>query len=121
MPGVDPVPGWLHVSKTDNGDEINTEVERLRWIGANVEAWPTERVRGVLRNKRYFNALHFPDAFHIHPLNYSLGLAADAEKFGARIFEETPVTAIDPAGVRKRIETQSGRVRAGHTVLACNV
>src|SRR5664279_5736076 len=41
MPGVDPVPGWLHVSKTDNGDEINTEVERLRWIGANVEAWPT--------------------------------------------------------------------------------
>ena len=45
---------------------------------------------------------------HIHPLNYALGLAADAEEHGARIFEETPAIAIDPAGVRKRIETPSG-------------
>src|SRR6202162_2346209 len=60
MPGVDPVPGWLHISKTDNGDQIDVEVERLRWIGANVEAWPTERVREVLPNRRYFRALHFP-------------------------------------------------------------
>ena len=108
MPGVDPVAGWLHISKTDNGDEIDAEVERLRWIGANVEAWPTERVREVLPNKRYFNALHFPGAIHIHPLNYALGLAADAEKAGARIFEDTPALAIDAAGVRKRIDTPGG-------------
>ena len=121
MPGVDPVPGWLHISKTDNGEEIDAEVERLRWIGANVEAWPTQRVREVLPSKRYFNALYFPGAIHIHPLNYALGLAADAEKFGARIFEDTPATAIDPAGVRKHIDTPGARVRAGHVVLACNV
>jgi glycine/D-amino acid oxidase-like deaminating enzyme len=121
MPGVDPVPGWLHISKTDNGDQIDAEVERLRWIGANVEAWPTARVREVLPNPRYFNALHFPGAIHIHPLNYALGLAADAQKYGARIFEDTPVVAIDTAAVRKRIETQGGRMRASHVVLACNV
>ena len=121
MPGVDPVPGWLHISKTDNDDEIRSEVERLRWIGANVEAWPTERVREVLPNQRYFSALHFPGAIHIHPLNYALGLAADAEKFGARIFEDTPALAVDPAGVRKRIDTPGARVRAAHVVLACNV
>ena len=121
MPGVDPVPGWLHISKTDNGDQIDAEVERLRWIGANVEAWPTARVREVLPNPRYFNALHFPGAIHIHPLNYALGLAADAQKFGARIFEDTPAVAVDPAGVRKRIDTAGARVRAAHVVLACNV
>ena len=121
MPGVDPVPGWLHVSKTDNSDEIDAEVERLRWIGAAVEAWPTQRVREVLPNKRYFGALHFPGAIHIHPLNYALGLAADAEKFGARIFENTPAIGIDPAGVRKRVDTPEARVRAAHVVLACNV
>jgi glycine/D-amino acid oxidase-like deaminating enzyme len=121
MPGVDPVDGWLHVSKTDNDKAIRNEVERLRWIGANVEYWSTTRVRDVLPNPRYFNALYFPGALHIHPLNYALGLAADAERHGARIFEETPAISIDPAGVRKRIETQSGRVRAGHVVLACNV
>jgi glycine/D-amino acid oxidase-like deaminating enzyme len=121
MLGVEMGAGWLHISKTDNDRDIRNEVERLRWIGANVEFWDAARVREVLPNPRYFNALHFPGALHIHPLNYALGLAADAEAHGARIFEETPVVAIDPAGVRKRIETQSGRVRAGHVVLACNV
>jgi len=121
MPGVDPVPGWLHVSKTDNGDEQRTYVERLRWIGADVEVWSTERVREQIANRRYFNAVHFRNAFHIHPLNYALGLAALAEKAGARIFEETPAVTIDSAGVRKRIATPSGMVRAGHVVLAGNV
>ncbi len=121
MPGVDPVPGWLNVSKTDNGDELDAYVERLRWIGADVEAWPTARVRAVLANPRYFNAVHFPTAFHIHPLNYALGLAAAAEAAGARIFEQTPAVSIDLAGVRKRIVTPGARVRAGHVVIAGNV
>ena len=121
MPGVDPVPGWLHVSKTDNGDEIAANVERLRWIGVDVEAWPTGRVREVLPNPRYFNAMHFARAFHIHPLNYALGLAATAEAAGARIFEGSPAVSIDPAGVRKRVGTPGARVRANHVVLACNV
>ena len=121
MPGVDLGSGWLHVSKTDNDGAVRNEVERLRWIGVTVEHWDTARVREALPNPRYFNALHFPGAIHIHPLNYALGLAADAEANGARIFEETPATAIDAAGVRKRIETPSGRVRATHVVLACNV
>ena len=121
MPGVDPVDGWLKISKTDDGEEIRTFVERLRWIGANVEMWAAEKVRSVLPNRHYFNGVHFPGAFHIHPLNYALGLAAAAEAAGARIFEDTPAVAIDPAGVRKRIVTQGGRVRASHVVLAGNV
>jgi gamma-glutamylputrescine oxidase len=121
MPGVDPVPGWLHISKTDNGDELSTYVERLRWIGSDVEAWSKERVREQLANPRYFSAAHFPNAFHIHPLNYALGLATLAEQAGARIFEDTPAVTIDAGGVRKRIGTPSGRVRAGYVVLAGNV
>ena len=121
LPGVDPVPGWLHVSKTDNGAELTAQVERLRWIGADVETWPTARVREQLNNPRYFGAVHFRRAFHIHPLNYALGLAALAEKAGARIFEQTPAISIDAAGVRKRIVTPNALVRAGHVVFAGNV
>src|SRR5581483_6589263 len=40
---------------------------------------------------------------------------------GARIFEATPAVSLDPAGVRKRIGTPDGRVRASHVVLAGNV
>lgn len=121
MQGVDPVPGWLHVTKTLDDSVTRANVERLRWLGAQVEAWPTARVREVLPNPRYFGAVHYPGAFHIHPLNYALGLAADAEAAGARIFEETPAVSIDPTGVRKRIATPNARVRAPHVVLACNV
>jgi glycine/D-amino acid oxidase-like deaminating enzyme len=121
LPGVDPAPGWLHISKTDNGDTVRGAVERLRWIGADVEFWPTERVREWLPNPRYFNAAHYRRAFHIHPLNYALGLASLAEKAGARIFEHTPAVSLDAAGVRKRIATPDARVRANHVVLAGNV
>lgn len=121
LAGVDPVAGWLHVSKFDRGAANAAQVERLRWLGANVEFWPTERVRDHLASESYFSAAHFPDAFHIHPLNYAIGLAAAAEAAGARIFEDTPAVAIDPAGVRKRIQTPAARVRASHVVLAGNV
>ncbi|MGN6572707.1 MAG: NAD(P)/FAD-dependent oxidoreductase [Pseudolabrys sp.] len=121
MPGVDAGRGWLYVSKTDNAATQRNEVERLRWIGADVEFWPKEEVRAALPSPRYFGALHFPNAFHIHPLNYALGLAALAEKAGARIFEETPALSIDPAGVRKRVVTPAGRLRAAHVVLAGSV
>jgi len=118
MAGVDPVPGWLHVSKTDDGERNRVRVERLRWIGAEVEFWPTERVRAELANPRYYSAVHFPTAFHINPLNYALGLARAAEQAGVRIFENTPAVELDPTGVRKRISTPEGHLRAGHIVLA---
>ena len=121
MPGVDLINGWLHVSKTDNSKALRAEAERMRWIGADVEFWPAERVREQLRSQRYFGAVHYRQAFHIDPHNYALGLAALAEKAGARIFEETPAISLDPAGVRKRIVTPDGRVRAAQVVLAGNV
>jgi glycine/D-amino acid oxidase-like deaminating enzyme len=121
MPGVEPVPGWLCVAKTDNWRELLAYVERLRWMGGEVEAWSVERVREVLPSERYFGAIHYPGAFHLHPLNYALGLARSAEAYGARIFEETPAVELDPAGVLKRIQTPSARVRARHVVLAANV
>ena len=45
-------------------------------------------------------------------------MAALAEKAGARIFEDSPAVSLDPAGVRKRVATPQGTVRAGHIVLA---
>jgi glycine/D-amino acid oxidase-like deaminating enzyme len=80
-----------------------------------------ERVRDVLPSEHYFSAAHFPGAFHIHPLNYIIGLAAAAEAAGARIFEDTLAISIDPAGIRKRIQTPSAMIRAGHVILSGNV
>jgi gamma-glutamylputrescine oxidase len=121
MPGVNPVDGWLEVSKIDDGDRVLAQVQLLGEVGADIEGWPSERVREVLKSTHYFHAIHYPGALHIHPLNYALGLAAAAESAGARIFENTIVLSIDPDGVRKRIITPAARVRAGKIVLAGNV
>ncbi len=121
LPGVAPVPGWLSVSQTDRANALRRRCEFLREeLAVPVEVWPTERVRAVLKSHAYFQALYFPRAFHIHPLNYALGLARVAEQHGVRIFEHTPALAIDPTGVRKRITTPLARVRASHIVLAGN-
>ncbi|HEY6255559.1 MAG TPA: FAD-binding oxidoreductase [Xanthobacteraceae bacterium] len=121
-PEIDPIDGWLNVSKVEDADRVIAALQLLgQDLGAEVEGWPSDRVRDVLRSNSYFNAIYFPRAFHMHPLNYALGLAALAEAAGADIFEHTPALAIDPGGVRKRIETPQGRLRAAHVVLAGNV
>jgi glycine/D-amino acid oxidase-like deaminating enzyme len=122
MPGVEPRDGRLSVRRTDDEAALIEHVAMLRVeFNAEAEAWPADQVREVLRSPQYFQGVHFPKAFHIHPLNYALGLAADAEKHGARIFEGTPATGLDPAGVRKRVQTPHGVVRARHVVLAGSV
>jgi glycine/D-amino acid oxidase-like deaminating enzyme len=112
--------GWLHVSKIDRAAALQDHAELHRNLGADVEFWPASLVRSKLKSETYFQAVHFPTAFAIHPLNYALGLAELAEQAGARIFENTPTLSIDPAGVRKRISTATARVRAGYIVLAGN-
>jgi gamma-glutamylputrescine oxidase len=120
-PGVDPEDGWLYVSKQDNSDEFVKDVALLGELGCEIEGWPTERVREVLRSERYFYAINYLRALAIHPLNYALALAAAAERDGARIFENTPALSIDPSGVRKRIVTPGARLRANHVVLCGNL
>ncbi|NVO15132.1 MAG: FAD-dependent oxidoreductase [Rhodoplanes sp.] len=122
LAAVHPSRGWLDVSKTDDGDDMQETLALIgQEFGAAVEGWPTEQVRELLRTDAYFHALHYPNAFHIHPLNYALGLAAVAEAAGVRIFEGTPAREIDPAGVRKRVATPLAMVRAGNVILAGNV
>jgi glycine/D-amino acid oxidase-like deaminating enzyme len=121
MPGVNPVNGWLSVAKFREDPKLVAEATLLREeFGAQAEAWPVEQVREQLKSPLYQNAIHFPRAFHIHPMNYAIGLAAAAEQAGVRIFEHTPALSLDPAGVRKRIGTPSARVRAAQIVLAGN-
>jgi gamma-glutamylputrescine oxidase len=119
MPGVEQTHGWLSVRRTDDEEAVLRLVAMLRVdFGVNAEACPTEEVREVLRTDLYYQAVHMPEAFHVHALNYALGLAAAAERAGARIYEDSPAVALDVLGVRKRIDTPNGRVRADHIVLA---
>ena len=59
---------------------------------------------------------------HLHPLNYTLGLAAAAESLGAQIFEGTRALSFTAAAdSRCVIRTPEGEVRARFLVLCGNV
>ncbi len=77
-----------------------------------------------IASARFHSGLHDPMSGHLHPLKYSLGLARGATELGVRLFENSPVTALDPAatpGGSVRVRTRSGSVRASHVLLAGNV
>ena len=74
-------------------------------------------VESLLATHRYCAGLFDPGSGHLHPLNYTLGLAHAAEKAGATIHESTAVTSIEP-GDKVRISTGRGAVTARHVVLA---
>ena len=59
----------------------------------------------------YHGALWEPNAGHLHPLNYCLGLAQAAVAKGARIFENSAVTRVE-TGAQPAAHTASGTVRA---------
>jgi gamma-glutamylputrescine oxidase len=56
---------------------------------------------------------------HIHPLNLVQGEAAAAERLGTRIFENSPVVAVD-TGPNPLVKTAAGQVRAKFVLVCAN-
>ncbi|MFM0169935.1 NAD(P)/FAD-dependent oxidoreductase [Paraburkholderia sediminicola] len=77
-------------------------------------------VGNYVQSQRYLGGLFDADSGHLHPLNYTLGLARAAREAGARIFEDSCVTALREENGRHVVETAHGQVQARFVVLACN-
>jgi gamma-glutamylputrescine oxidase len=74
----------------------------------------------VLNTDRYIGGLRDDRSGHLHPLNYTLGLAAAAAAAGVQIFEQSMVVGIEH-GATVRLRTANGAtVRAKHVALCCN-
>ncbi|MDE1947687.1 MAG: FAD-binding oxidoreductase [Burkholderiales bacterium] len=85
----------------------------LEWIDtAAMQRW--------IASPRYVGGISDPRSGHLHPLKYTLGLARAAASLGVRIFENSPVKALEP-GPRPTLRTEHGLVRAKQVLLAGNV
>jgi gamma-glutamylputrescine oxidase len=103
--------------------ELRVELTDLRetYGYPSVRYLEREELRAVLDTDRYRGALYDSNSGHLHPLNYTLGLAAAAESRGAQIFEGTRALSFDANGSPVRVVTPHGEVRARHVVLCGNV
>jgi gamma-glutamylputrescine oxidase len=114
--------GHLHVAiKARQREELLAERQDLENRYGYRELRFVERadVESLLATKRYCAGLYDAGSGHLHPLNYTRGLAAAAQAAGVQIFENSAVTDLhiaDPAIVR----TARGSVRARFVALCCN-
>ncbi len=68
----------------------------------------------------FHGALTIPKGFALDPGRYFAGLAAAAEAAGARLFRDSPVTALEPDADGWRLATPRGTVRARKVILGTN-
>jgi glycine/D-amino acid oxidase-like deaminating enzyme len=68
----------------------------------------------------FLGGLRHPGDGEIHPARFVRGLAAAAERKGARIFEGTPVTKVTLGADSALLETPGGRLSSAMLLLASN-
>lgn len=115
------VDGQMQVAvKPRHVEELREELETLHRYGyTSVRFIERAELRTLLDTDRYLAALYDANGGHLHPLNYTLGLAAAAERSGARVFESTRAVRFEP-GARVVVRTPQGEVRCEHLVLCGN-
>ena len=83
------------------------------WIEpAHISKW--------IDSPRYFNGYYDKRSGHLHPLNYCLGLARGAASLGVKIFQHSPVEAMQQ-GETVSLQTGTGNIKAKFAVLAGNM
>lgn len=70
------------------------QYRRLRYGARQLQWLDAADLRERLHSPRYVGAVLDPDAGHLHPLNYTLGLARAARAAGVGMHEHTPVQEI---------------------------
>lgn len=116
---ADPVQGITSVMRYDDGVGLKYHaLNAEQTFGQKLDYLDMASVRKSLKSTRYFHGLRDRQAFHIHPLNYLRGIAAEIERLGGLIFEGSGAIAADLAPYKKQVRTEGGLVTANTVVFA---
>lgn len=114
--------GYLHAGvKPRHVRELKESMEHMaeRYGYAGLELWDRDQLRQQIDTPRYEGGLFDPHSGHLHPLNYTLGLARAAEAAGVRFFEDSRVLRLD-RGAAPVVYTELGEVHSRQLVLCGN-
>ncbi|WP_290699624.1 FAD-binding oxidoreductase [Amphritea sp.] len=114
--------GVMHVAaKPGHVAEIRESVEYKQRVQGydKIRFVADDEVQAMLGTERYFGGEYWEDAVHLHPFNYTLGLASAAVKAGAVIHEKSRVTDYH-TGANAEVRTTAGVVKTKYILLACN-
>jgi len=112
---LEPKAAYAYTCDPAQRADMTAEAQAARRVGFDAEA--LERAPLPFATA---GALRFRDQAQFNPAQYLVGLAAAAEAAGCRVFENTPVTAVDQAK-RWRATAQEGSLDVEHVVIATNL
>ena len=115
-------PGHAHAAvKPRQIDELKRWQDDLadNYGYTGTELWDRARLQRDLATERYRALLFDPRSGHLHPLNYTLGLARAAQSLGVRIFEGSRVESV-VEGAELVFRAAHGEARGRFGVLAGN-
>lgn len=95
------------------------ELKQSRYDYPSASWWDKDDINQVAHTEHYLGGLFDTNSAHLHPLNYTLGLARAALELGATLYENTSALKIEK-GQPHVIHTDKGRVKARQVLLACN-
>ncbi|MGR2768873.1 NAD(P)/FAD-dependent oxidoreductase [Photobacterium ganghwense] len=95
------------------------ELKQSRYDYPSANWWDKDDINQVAHTEHYLGGLFDTNSAHLHPLNYTLGLARAALELGATLYENTSALKIEK-GQPHVIHTDKGRVKARQVLLACN-
>lgn len=113
-----------HLTLAVNARKARRLAERVRQVDRLYD-YPLQwldpaSMRDWVDSERFHAGVFDGRSGHLHPLKYGLGLADAARQAGVRIFEDSPVTGIDP-GERPVVRTALGEIACQFVLLAGNV
>ena len=83
--------------------------------------WSAAQLQAQLASERYVGALYDEDSGHLHPLNYTLGLAQAAHAAGVAVYEHTPLVSLGHHQGGYILTTPHGQIKARNVVATVNV
>lgn len=113
--------GTLHAGVGKTGlAQLQRRYEQMKKRGAPVQLLDAAEAQARIGSSKFNSALFDPRAGTIQPLAYARGLAHAALKEGAKLFDQSPVSKIEPAENGWVLHTEKGQVHAEKVILATN-
>ncbi|RIX49761.1 MAG: FAD-binding oxidoreductase [Rhodocyclales bacterium GT-UBC] len=111
--------GWTQPAHSPGRARLaRKRFEQWQALGADVAYLDREEISALSGSQLYHGGWLAKTGGHLNPLKYVRGLATAALRSGARIFTQSPATAVKADAQGWRVETPRGAVRAGQVIVA---
>jgi glycine/D-amino acid oxidase-like deaminating enzyme len=113
--------GWIQPAHTDAARRLLEERVR-QWSarGAPIRMLDAAETARLIGTERYLCAALDLRGGSVQPLDLAQGMAAAAQRLGARVHGQSPVTRLERAGDGWLLHTPAGRLKARQVVLGTN-